>query len=124
MLGYYDPEYDRVVDETSIRNQYEMIKNYTRKSYEEFKADNFPRDFRAMSYLYFENKRIYDASNIQSRLESWLDVVPVEIEVVCDTDIDYEITVKAEDQEFNLYFNRESDGGEAYYQISPMCRHC
>lgn len=124
MLGYYDPEYDRVVDETAIRNQYEMIKNYTRKSYEEFKADNFPRDFRAMSYLYFENKRIHDTSNIQSRLESWLDVVPVEIEVVCDTDIDYEITVKAEDQEFNLYFNRESDGGEAYYQISPMCRHC
>lgn len=123
MLGYYDPEYDRVVDETTIENQYRVINKYTRKSYEEFKADNFPRDFRAMSYLYFEKKRIYDVSSIQSKLESWLDV-SVEIEVVCDTDIDYEITVKAEDQEFNLYFNRESDGGEAYYQISPMCRHC
>lgn len=123
MLGYYDPEYDRVVDETTVENQYRVLKMYTRKSYEEFKADNFPRDFRAMSYLYFEKKRIYDVSSIQSRLESWLDV-SVEIEVVCDTDIDYEITVKAEDQEFNLYFNRESDGGEAYYQISPMCRHC
>lgn len=123
MLGYYDPEYDRVIDETTIENQYRVINKYTRKSYEEFKADNFPRDFRAMSYLYFEKKRIYDVSSIQSKLESWLDV-SVEIEVVCDTDIDYEITVKAEDQEFNLYFNRESDGGEAYYQISPMCRHC
>lgn len=123
MLGYYDPEYDRVIDETTIENQYRVINKYTRKSYEEFKADNFPRDFRAMSYLYFEKKRIYDVSSIQSKLESWLDV-SVEIEVVCDTDIDYEITVKAEDQEFNLYFNRESDGGEAYYQISPMCCHC
>lgn len=123
MLRYYDPEYDRVVDETTIKNQYEELKNYTRKSYEQFKVDNFPRYFRAMSYLYFEDKKLSDVSDIKERLESWLDV-SVEIEVVEDIDIGYEITVHAADQRFNLLFDRESDNGEAYYQISAMCRHC
>ena len=41
---YYDPEYDRFVDEEYIKEQYESFKsNYSwfNKSYEQFKSDNF-----------------------------------------------------------------------------------
>lgn len=40
---YYDPEYDRVVDESVPRKQYEWFKqqNWFHKTYEQFLADNF-----------------------------------------------------------------------------------
>lgn len=43
MDTYYDPEYDRTVDETVIRNQYEwfMTNMSMTKTYEQFRDDNF-----------------------------------------------------------------------------------
>lgn len=40
---YYDFEYDRIVDENTIRNQFEWFvkQNWFNKSYEEFKSENF-----------------------------------------------------------------------------------
>lgn len=40
---YYDPEYDRVVDETVIRNQYNWFAKQTwfHKTYEQFRDENF-----------------------------------------------------------------------------------
>lgn len=39
---YYDPEYDREVDEAYIRRQYNWFKSHgMKKSYDEFVADNF-----------------------------------------------------------------------------------
>lgn len=40
---YYDPEYDRVVDENVIKNQYEWFskQKWFDKTYEQFKDDNF-----------------------------------------------------------------------------------
>lgn len=41
---YYDPEYDRMVDESEIRRQYDWFSQqaWFDKTYEQFKADNFP----------------------------------------------------------------------------------
>lgn len=43
MKKYYDPEYDRVVDESVPKKQYEWFKSQSwfHKSYEQFLADNF-----------------------------------------------------------------------------------
>lgn len=40
---YYDPEYDREVDENIIRQQYDYFsqQNWFNKSYEQFRAENF-----------------------------------------------------------------------------------
>lgn len=43
MKKYYDPEYDRVVDESVPKKQYEWFAQqcWFHKSYDEFLADNF-----------------------------------------------------------------------------------
>jgi hypothetical protein len=43
MKKFYDPEYDRVVDEAVPMSQYEWFKqqSWFHKTYEEFLADNF-----------------------------------------------------------------------------------
>lgn len=44
MKKYYDPEYDRIVDEQVIIDQYNWFKNewpWFPKDYETFKHDNF-----------------------------------------------------------------------------------
>jgi hypothetical protein len=43
MKKYYDPEYDREVNEDVIKKQYEWFKNQSwfTKDYETFKNDNF-----------------------------------------------------------------------------------
>lgn len=43
MKKYYDPEYDRIVDESVPKKQYEWFAQqcWFHKSYEEFLADNF-----------------------------------------------------------------------------------
>ena len=43
MKKYYDPEYDRIVDESVPRKQYEWFKgqSWFRKSYEQFLTENF-----------------------------------------------------------------------------------
>ena len=40
---YYDPEYDRIVDETVPQKQYECFLSYSwfDKTYEQFLTDNF-----------------------------------------------------------------------------------
>lgn len=40
---YFDPEYDRIVDENEIKRQYEWFKNqkWFTKTYEQFRAENF-----------------------------------------------------------------------------------
>lgn len=40
---FYDPEYDRIVDESVIKKQYDWFKSqsYFCKTYEQFLADNF-----------------------------------------------------------------------------------
>lgn len=41
--NYYDPEYDRMVDENEIKRQYEWFSKqaWFDKTYEQFKTDNF-----------------------------------------------------------------------------------
>lgn len=71
---YYDPEYDRVVDETVIEKQWEKIKasGYTyAKSYEEFRDQNFekinestdydPRNYEIKAEIMLENEYGEDA---------------------------------------------------------------
>lgn len=43
MKKYYDPEYDRIVDESVPKKQYEYFsaQSWFHKTYEEFLADNF-----------------------------------------------------------------------------------
>ena len=43
MNRYYDPEYDREVDEEYIMNQFKWFEkqSWFNKSYEQFKAENF-----------------------------------------------------------------------------------
>lgn len=43
MKKYYDPEYDRIVDEAEIQKQFHWFnqQSWFHKSYEQFKADNF-----------------------------------------------------------------------------------
>lgn len=43
MKKYYDPEYDRIVDETVPKKQYEWFKNWSwfHKTYNQFLAENF-----------------------------------------------------------------------------------
>ena len=43
MKKYYDPAYDRIVDESVPRKQYEWFKgqSWFHKSYEQFLAENF-----------------------------------------------------------------------------------
>lgn len=44
MKRYYDPEYDRIVDETEVIRQYEWFKNHCgwfKETFEEFAKDNF-----------------------------------------------------------------------------------
>lgn len=43
MKKYYDPEYDRVVDESVPQKQYEWFKQqkWFKQTYEEFLKDNF-----------------------------------------------------------------------------------
>ena len=43
MKKYYDPEYDRIVDESVPKKQYEWFaaQKWFHKTYEEFLADNF-----------------------------------------------------------------------------------
>lgn len=40
---YYDPEYDRIVDESVIKRQYECFakQGWFHKSYEQFRTENF-----------------------------------------------------------------------------------
>ena len=42
-MKYYDPEYDRTVDESVIRNQYDWFasQSWFNKSYEQFRDENF-----------------------------------------------------------------------------------
>lgn len=42
-MKYYDPEYDRTVDESVIRKQYEWFQtqSWFHKTYEEFRDENF-----------------------------------------------------------------------------------
>lgn len=46
MRKYYDPEYDRTVDETEVRRQYDWFKqqSWFHKSFEEFAEENFEVD--------------------------------------------------------------------------------
>lgn len=43
MKKYYDPEYDRIVDESAPKKQYEWFsaQSWFHKTYEEFLSDNF-----------------------------------------------------------------------------------
>ena len=43
MKKYYDPEYDRIVDESLIQEQYKWFskQGWFHKDYETFKRDNF-----------------------------------------------------------------------------------
>lgn len=43
MKKYYDPEYDRIVDESVPKKQYEWFsaRSWFHKTYEEFLSDNF-----------------------------------------------------------------------------------
>lgn len=43
MKKFYDPEYDRIVDESVPKKQYEWFRkqSWFHKSYEQFLADNF-----------------------------------------------------------------------------------
>lgn len=43
MKKYYDPEYDRIVDESVVKSQYEWLAQQTwyHKTYEQFLSDNF-----------------------------------------------------------------------------------
>lgn len=45
MAKYYDPEYDRIVEEFIIENQYEWFKQqpWFHKDYETFKNENFEK---------------------------------------------------------------------------------
>lgn len=38
---YYDYEFERIVDEDEVRRQYECLKEFGNKTYEEFAEDNF-----------------------------------------------------------------------------------
>ncbi|MCR5837158.1 MAG: hypothetical protein K6G88_11680 [Lachnospiraceae bacterium] len=42
-MKYYDPEYDRIVEEDVIKKQYDIFKQqpWFTKTYEQFKNDNF-----------------------------------------------------------------------------------
>lgn len=50
---YYDPEYDKLVDESYIKNQYEWFskQKWFNKSYEQFKKDNFLDAKKAKNFV-------------------------------------------------------------------------
>lgn len=58
MRKFYDPEYDRIVDETVVRKQYEWFAQWTwfNKSFEEFAEDNFTEIKEETQETTVENK--------------------------------------------------------------------
>lgn len=66
MRKFYDPEYDRIVDETEVRKQYEWFAQQTwfNKSFEEFAEDNFTEIKEEKDMARFEiNGTIYEAND-------------------------------------------------------------
>jgi hypothetical protein len=66
MKKYHDPEYDRIVDETEVRKQYEWFAQQTwfNKSFEEFAEDNFTEIKEEKDMARFEiNGTIYEAND-------------------------------------------------------------